>query len=142
MPVGLFLPGPGPYNARNPERGSAAVAAAAVLPGYQTYALSLGPALYWALNAVTQGTDQSGNGRHGTGVGGISTGGFAGSPLNGGSTSTDFDNADDYEYATYSVFGSAGDMSFSGWGYRDNSAAADTLVSGHTSGFTVAMGGT
>lgn len=54
------------------------------------YIKSLGPSLYWPLDATYGVTDQSGNGRNGTGQGGITIGGAASVTGEPTDSSTDF----------------------------------------------------
>ena len=90
--------------------------------------LSLGPSLYWPLDAKYGATDQSGNARNGTAVGGVTIGGFADGPLAGTDTSTDFDGTDDRITSTYNPFVNATVRTYSGWAWRDTSSSVDVLL--------------
>jgi hypothetical protein len=99
------------------------------LSSYRNLVLSLGPSLYWPLDATYGATDQSGNGRNGTGAGGITIGG-GGSPFAGETTSTDFDGIDDRITSTYNPFSAGTIRSFAGWANRDTSGANHVLFGG------------
>lgn len=98
---------------------------------YRDLILADGPSLYWPLDSTYGATDQSGNGRDGTGAGGISIGGFSGSPIPGEATSTDFDGSDDViTAASYRPFQTGVTTTVSCWVYRDDSSATHNVVSG------------
>lgn len=101
---------------------------------YREFVQSLSPSLYWALNAETAATDLSGNGRHGTGAGGITIGGYSGSPITGESTATDFDGTDDRVTTSYAPLSNGTTRTFSGWAYRDNTSAYHSLIGGVSGG--------
>jgi hypothetical protein len=87
---------------------------------------SYGPSLYWPLDALGV-TDQSGNGRNGAAAGGITIGGFSGSPIVGGTVSTDFDGTDDRITSTYTPFANGITVTIMGWANRDTSTTDDCL---------------
>lgn len=93
---------------------------------YRAWVLSMDPTLYWPLDSTGLATDQSGSGYNGTGAGGITLGGFAGSPITGESTSTAFDNSNDVVSSTYGPFVNGGAITVCGWAYRDGTTT-DTL---------------
>ena len=120
------LPSPADVQLNTAAAQSAATLALTTpLPAYQPYALSLGPSLYWALNATTGATDLSGNARNGTGGGGVTVGANATSPLNGGSASTDLDGSDDKVSSTYAPFTNGTTRTYTGWAWRDSATYAD-----------------
>lgn len=94
---------------------------------YRNLILADSPALYWPLDATYGATDQSGNGRDGTGKSGITIGGYSGSPISGESTATDMDGSNDHLDSTYAPFTTGATVSVAGWAYRDNTAAAHAL---------------
>lgn len=96
------------------------------MSAYSDTVLGLGPSLYWDL-AANGATDLSGNGRNGTGVGGISLGGFAGSPISGETTSTDFDGSAHYVSSTYTPFTNGSSLTICGWANRDTVSSGDAL---------------
>jgi hypothetical protein len=67
------------------------------LSAYANVVKSLAPGLYWPLNSASGATDGSGNGRDGTGGGGITIGGHSATypPILGETSCTDFDGSDD-----------------------------------------------
>lgn len=101
---------------------------------YSDLILSQGPSLYWPLDGGSGATDQSGNGRNGTGAGGITIGGYSGSPIARETSATDFTGDDDRITSTYNPFSNAAARSFSGWAYRDGSGADHTLIAGNNGG--------
>lgn len=94
---------------------------------YRNLILADSPALYWPLDATYGATDQSGNGRDGTGQGGITIGGYSGSPISGESTATEMDGSNDHFDSTYTPFVTDATVTVAGWAYRDDTAAAHAL---------------
>lgn len=75
--------------------------------------------MWWALDSLTQAQDLSGNGRNGTGQGGITIGGNASSPILGESTSTNFSGAGQYLSSAYKPFVNGSKRTFGFWVWRD-----------------------
>lgn len=75
--------------------------------------------------------DQTGNGRDGTAVGGITVGGATGP---GDLGATQFDGVDDAIATAYNPFSNGEVKTFFGWAWRDNSAALHTLFSSDATG--------
>lgn len=86
------------------------------------------PSLYWPLDATYGATDQSGNSRNGTGGGGVSIGGYSGSPITGETTATDLDGSNDRVTSAYNPFATSSVRTFEGWAYRDTSSSYDVLA--------------
>lgn len=92
------------------------------------YILWLGPSLYWPLDATYGATDQSGNGRNGTGQGGVSIGGATALTPIPGDAATNFDGSNDYISSTYDPFVVGSKRTFLGIASRDTSSTDDYLV--------------
>jgi hypothetical protein len=71
------------------------------MPTYAEYLASLNASLVLALDSTNGLTDLSGNGRDGTGAGGVVVGGHSPGPFDAGAT--DFDGTDDRITTTYST---------------------------------------
>lgn len=98
---------------------------------YKNVILRDTPSLYWPLNATNGATDQSGNGRNGTGVNGISIGGYVGSPIKGETTATNFDRtATHYISSTYQPYVAATSRTFEVWVNRDDTANFHIVMAG------------
>lgn len=101
------------------------------MASFRDSVLALVPSLYWPLDATYGATDQSGNGRNGTGVGSVSIGGHSATapPFvgQGDGTCTDFDGTDDRVTSTYAPFTNATVRTWIGWGYRDTDTGDDAL---------------
>lgn len=89
---------------------------------YRATVLADSPSLYWPLDDTYGATDQSGNSRNGTGSGGITIGGYSGSPISGGTYSTDFDGSNDKITSSYTPMAASALLTFEGWANRDNAA--------------------
>lgn len=98
---------------------------------YFQIALSYTPSLYWRLGQ-NGATDQSGNGRNGTGAGGVTIGGAASMLANDTDAATDFDGTDDRITSTYNPFTNGSQRTFCGWANRDTSSSIDTLFGSDT----------
>lgn len=91
---------------------------------YEELILSHTPTLYWRLG--TSGiTDQSGNGRNGTGVGSIAIGAITAGPLGG--SATDFDGVDDSITSTYAPYAVGSSRTFEAWVKRDADTGTDVI---------------
>lgn len=90
--------------------------------------LAFSPSLYWDLGSHGA-TDQSGNGRDGTGAGGITIGAAA-SLTADGTASTNFDGVDDRITSTYAAFTAGSTRTFFAVASRDTSGSEDTIVGG------------
>lgn len=98
---------------------------------YSDLIIAEGPGLYWTLDALTGATDLSGNGRNGTGVGGVSIGGFTDSPIIGASkSSTAFDGVDDIVTSTYACFVGGSTRTFEGWVFRNSNSNFNIILGG------------
>lgn len=99
------------------------------LSGFKVAMLSLGPTLYWPLDAEDGATDISGSGHDGTGGGGVTVGAGAGI-LDGvpGDSSTDFDGTDDRVSSSYGPFVTDSKRSFVAFVNLD-SVADEMIVS-------------
>src|SRR5262245_34576739 len=101
------------------------------MSAFSTLLATFSPALYWPLDSINGGTDQSGNGRNGSAAGGITIGGDSSEPLiDGTGGSTLFDGTDDRVTSTYNPYVNGGTLTLLGFGYRDTSTTSDTLFSG------------
>lgn len=97
---------------------------------------SIGPSLYWPLNATDQANDQSASGvNDGTGAGGISIGGYSGSPISGETTSTDFVPNQSIT-SSYAPFTNGSILTVTGWAYVDSVSGSPVLWGGDHSGYT------
>lgn len=92
--------------------------------GIRAETKALNPSLYWPLDATYGGNDQSSGGANdGSGGGGITLGGYAGSPIADEATATDFDGTDDYvSNASYSPWVNGRATSFAAWVKKDDFA--------------------
>src|SRR5690606_348620 len=87
--------------------------------------------LYWPLDSEDGATDLSGNGRDGTGQGGIAIGGSSNSPFTTGGGSTEFDGNDDaITRSDYDLWADAGTIMV--WLRRRNNDADHTILWGTT----------
>lgn len=102
---------------------------------FKTAVLALSPSIYLTLDNVTGLTDQSGNGRNGTGVGSLTVGGNVSSPITGESTSTDFSGSGQYIDTTYQPWTNGTSRSVGAWVWRDGTGR-DGLFGSHNSPFT------
>lgn len=95
--------------------------------------VDLGPSLYWALDSADGADDLSGNGRDGTGDGGLSIGGAAALTAIPGDSATNFDGADDYIYQAAGWnphFTAGGVLTWLAFISLDSDANNDTVWSG------------
>jgi hypothetical protein len=92
---------------------------------------SYSPSIFLPLAGSAPLTDLSGNGRNGTGAGGIVAGGHATGPLEAYDVgATDFDGSNDYISTTYSPFTNGTIRTYMGWAWRDTNASQDILIGG------------
>lgn len=94
--------------------------------------LMLQPSLYWKLGASGGLTDQSGNGRNGTGGGGVTIGGAASMTSDGGEA-TDFDGVDDRITSSYAPFATNSKLTLIAWVSLDLLSTTIALFSGPNS---------
>lgn len=101
------------------------------MSAYSDLIVADGPGLYWTLDALTGATDLSGNGRNGTGAGGVTIGGFADGPIIGAhKSSTDFDGIANLITSPYACFVGGSTRSFEGWVNRDVNANFNIIFGG------------
>ena len=127
MPVGLFLPGPGPYNAHNPERGSAN------RPAYDAQVIATGPSRYYRMD------DPDGFMRDYSGSGGLGvhqgtwTPGVPGATQDG-NTALTYDGTTGWSRdLSYVPFVASSTRTYSGWAKRDAADSSGALFGGHDS---------
>lgn len=97
-------------------------------PVYEEYVVSLEPLAYWKLDEQT-GTiaeDSSGNNNDGTYEGGPIL--WNDEPTIPGDRAVDLDGVDDLISTSFDPFVNGGDLTISGWAYRDASADQDVLI--------------
>lgn len=106
---------------------------------YQQAVLALSPSLYWDL-AANGATDLSAGSHSGTGQGGISIGGYSGSPITGESLATDFDGSNDYVLSSYNPCVNGTVRTYMGWANED--ALTGGVLMGGDSGVSLWFGTT
>ncbi len=102
---------------------------AATLTDLKNAIKDLGPSLYWPLDLADGATDLSGNGRNGTGVGGLSIGASGGLTAVTGDSSTLFDGVNDKITSTYSPFTTGSILTVIGLASRSSHSTVDPLFS-------------
>ena len=93
---------------------------------YRDLILRLAPSLYWPLDDEYEAADLSGNGRNGSGAGGISPGGYTPPPSLGGMT--DFGGGIDVITSSYNPYVNGTARTFCGWARRDSISGFHALI--------------
>ena len=109
-------------------------------PSYISLVESFGNlGIFLPLDETNGLTDLSGNGRNGTGAGGITVGGYTPGPGVIDDGATNFDGTDDYITTTYNPFVNGRVTTLMGWFNRDTASSADAIIGANAAGVVIRL---